>query len=58
MAEYRIILDGLAAFVVETTGESGSRCLHRFSTEAAALRWIAEEENCDAVAVRDTTNDT
>jgi hypothetical protein len=58
MAEYKIILDGLAAFVVETTGESGSRRLHRFPTEAAAVRWIAAEENCDAVAVPDATNDT
>jgi hypothetical protein len=56
MADYKVILDGLAAFVVEVTGENGSRCLHRFPTEAAALLWIAEQEAGAAAAT--TKNDT
>ena len=48
MAEYKVILDGLAAFVVEVTGESGSRSMYRFSTEAAALTWIAEQASREA----------
>jgi len=50
MAEYKVILDGLAAFVVEVTGESGSRFVYRFPTEAAALIWIAEQASRDAAA--------
>jgi hypothetical protein len=50
MAEYKVILDGIAAFVLEVTGESGSRCMYRFPTEAAALTWIAEQASRDADA--------
>jgi hypothetical protein len=44
MAGYRLVLDGLAAFVVDITSTSGRRSMRRFPTEAAALMWIAEQE--------------
>ena len=50
MADYRLGLDGLAAFVVDITSTSGSRSMRRFPTEAAALTWIAEQECRDAAA--------
>jgi hypothetical protein len=50
MAEYRLVLDGLAAFVVDITSSSGRRFVRRFPTEAAALTWIAEQEFRDAAA--------
>ena len=48
MADYRLVLDGLTAFVVDITSTSGRRSMRRFPTEAAALMWIAEQEFCDA----------
>jgi hypothetical protein len=48
MGDYRLVLDGLAAFVVDITSTSGNRSMRRFPTEAAALMWIAEQEFCDA----------
>jgi hypothetical protein len=48
MEGYRLVLDGLAAFVVDITSTSGSRSMRRFPTEAAALMWIAEQEFRDA----------
>ena len=48
MAEYKVILDGLAAFVVDITCGSGSRFVRRFPTEEAALMWIAEQDTHDA----------
>ena len=50
MVGYRLVLDGLAAFVVDVTSTSGSRSMRRFPTEAAALMWIAEQEFRDAAA--------
>ena len=50
MVGYRLVLDGLAAFVVDVTSTSGSRSMRRFPTEAAALMWIAEQELRDAAA--------
>ena len=48
MADYKLVLDGLAAFVVDITSTSGSRSMRRFPSEAAALMWIAEQEFRDA----------
>ena len=48
MADYKLVLDGLAAFVVDITSTSGRRSMRRFPTEAAALTWIAEQEFRDA----------
>ena len=50
MVDYRLVLDGWAAFVVDITSTSGHRSMRRFPTEAAALEWIAEQEFCDAAA--------
>jgi hypothetical protein len=50
MADYRLVLDGLAALVVDITSTSGSRSMRRFPTEAEALTWIAEQEFRDAAA--------
>jgi hypothetical protein len=50
MVDYRLVLDGLAAFVVDITSTSGSRSMRRFPTEAAALMWIAEQGFRDAAA--------
>jgi hypothetical protein len=50
MADYRLVLDGLAAFVVDITSTSGRQSMRRFSTEAEALMWIAEQEFRDAAA--------
>ena len=50
MEGYRLVLDGLAAFVVDIGSTSGSRSMRRFPTEAAALMWIAEQEFRDAAA--------
>jgi hypothetical protein len=50
MGEYKVILDGIAAFVVEITCANGSRSVRRFPTEAAALMWIAEQGAIDAAA--------
>jgi len=47
---YKLVLDGLAAFVVDITTTSGHRSMRRFPTEAAALMWIAEQEFRDAAA--------
>ena len=44
MADYRLVLDGLAVFVVDIAPTSGRRSMRRFPTEAAALAWIAERE--------------
>jgi hypothetical protein len=51
MADYRLVLDGLAAFVVDIAATSGRRCTRRFPTEAAALTRIAEREFRAAAAV-------
>jgi hypothetical protein len=48
MADYKLVLDGLAAFVVDLASTSGDRSMRRFPTEAAALAWIAEQEAHDA----------
>ena len=48
MADYKLILDGLATFVVDITSTSGHQSMRRFSTEAEALMWIAEQEFRDA----------
>jgi hypothetical protein len=50
MADYRLVLDGLAAFVVDTASTSSRRSMRRFPTEAAALTWIAEQEFRDVAA--------
>ena len=50
MGDYRLVLDGLAAFVVDITSTSGNRSMRRFPTEAAALMWIAEQGFHDAAA--------
>ena len=50
MVESKIILNGIAAFVVEITGADGSRSIRRFPTEAAALMWIAEQGPIDDAA--------
>jgi hypothetical protein len=50
MMGYRLVLDGVAAFVVDIASTSGSRSMRRFPTEAAALTWIAEQEFRDAAA--------
>jgi hypothetical protein len=50
MADYRLVLDGLAAFVVDIASISGRQSMRRFPTEAAALTWIAEQEFRDAAA--------
>jgi hypothetical protein len=50
VADYRLVLDGLAAFVVDITSTSGRRSMRRFPTEAAAWTWIAEQEFRDAAA--------
>jgi hypothetical protein len=44
MADYRLVLDGLAVFVVDIASTSGRRSMRRFPTEAAALTWISEQE--------------
>jgi hypothetical protein len=44
MADYRLVLDGLAVFVVDIAPTSGRRSMRRFPTETAALAWIAEQE--------------
>jgi hypothetical protein len=58
MEGYRLVLDGLAAFVVDITSTSGSRSMRRFPTEAAALMWIAEQEFRDAAAESLTSADS
>jgi hypothetical protein len=58
MVGYRLVLDGLAAFVVDIGSTSGHRCLRRFPTEAAALKWIAEQEFCDAATGLATSADS
>ena len=50
MADYRLVLDGLAVFVVDIAPTSGRRSMRRFPTEAAALTWIAEQEFRDVAA--------
>jgi hypothetical protein len=50
MSDYRLVLDGLAVFVVDITSTSGRRSMRRFPTEAAALTWIAEQEFRDVAA--------
>jgi hypothetical protein len=50
MVDYKLVLDGLTAFVVDITSTSGRRSMRRFPTEAAALVWIAEQEFRDAAA--------
>ncbi len=50
MADYRLVLDGLAVFVVDIASTSGRRFIRRFATEAAALTWIAEQEFRDVAA--------
>ena len=50
MADYRLVLDGLTAFVVDIASTSGRRSLRRFLTEAAALTWISEQEFRDVAA--------
>jgi hypothetical protein len=57
MADYRLVLDGLAAFVVDIVSTSGRRSMRRFPTEAAALMWIAEQECCDAATESVTSAD-
>ena len=47
MADYRLVLDGLAVFVVDIAATSGRPSMRRFPTEAAALTWIAEQEYRD-----------
>jgi hypothetical protein len=49
MADYRLVLDGLAVFVVDIAS-SGRRSVRRFPTEAAALTWISEQEFRDVAA--------
>jgi hypothetical protein len=44
MAEYKLVLDGLATFVVDITSIGGHQSMRRFSTEAEALMWIAKQE--------------
>jgi hypothetical protein len=44
MAEYKLVLDELAVFVVDIVSTSGRRSMRRFPTEAAASTWIAEQE--------------
>ncbi len=44
MADYKLVLDGLATFVVDITSTGGHQSMRRFSTEAEALMWIAEQE--------------
>jgi hypothetical protein len=44
MADYKLVLDGLATFVVDITSIGGHQSMRRFSTEAEALMWIAEQE--------------
>ena len=58
MVGYRLVLDGLAAFVVDITSTSGSRSMRRFPTEAAALRWMAEQEFRDAATESVTSADS
>jgi hypothetical protein len=50
MADYRLVLDGLAVFVVDIASTSGRQSMRRFPTEAAALTWIAEQEFRDVPA--------
>jgi hypothetical protein len=50
MTDYKILLNGIAAFVVEITQADGARSERRFPTEADALMWIAEQEAIDATA--------
>ena len=50
MADYRLVLDGLAVFVVDIASTSGRRSMRRFPTEAAALTWISEQEFRDVAA--------
>ena len=50
MADYKLVLDGLAAFAVNITSTGGHQSIRRFSTEAEALMWIAEQEFRDATA--------
>jgi len=57
MADYKLVLDGLAAFVVDIVSRSGRRSMRRFPTEAAALMWIAEQETCDAATESATSAD-
>ena len=48
MADYRLVLDGLAVFVVDIAPTSGRRSIRRFPTEPEALAWIAQQEFRDA----------
>ena len=57
LAEYTLVLDGLAAFVVDIVSTSGRRSMRRFPTEAAALMWIAEQECSDAATESVTSAD-
>ena len=50
MADYRLVLDGLAVFVVDIAPTSGRRSMRRFPTEAAALTWIADQGFQDVAA--------
>jgi hypothetical protein len=57
MANYKVILDGLRSFGVEVTAPDGFRSVRGFPTEAAALRWIAEQtaREADAAAIPELT---
>ena len=44
MADYKLVLDGLAVFVLHIASTNGRRSVRKFPTEAAALTWIAEQE--------------
>ena len=50
MADHKLVLDGLAVFVVDIATTSARRSMRRFPTEAAALTWIAEQEFSDVAA--------
>jgi hypothetical protein len=44
MTEYKVLLDGVPVVAVEITCSDGAHSLRGFSTEAAALMWIADQE--------------
>ena len=53
MTEYKVVPDGVPAFAVEITCSDGAHSLRGFSSEAAALVWVADQEfraaNAEAV---------
>jgi hypothetical protein len=58
MADYKLVMVGLTAFVMDIASTSGRRSMRPFPTEAAALTWIAEQGCCDVATESVATADS